>query len=66
MLLAGAVEVNALSQGALRSCTQWPWIKHPTFQLRGQQFSTEPSPPLYADTLTVAGWSKKGKGEFVR
>jgi len=26
--LAEAVEVNALSQGALRQFTQWPWIEH--------------------------------------
>jgi len=35
VLLAGAVEVNALAQGALRQFTQWLWIEHPTFQLGG-------------------------------
>jgi len=35
VLLTGAVEVNALVQGALRRFTQWPWIEHPTFQLTG-------------------------------
>ena len=39
LLLAGAVELNALAQGALL-----PWIKHPTFQLRGEHFTTELSP----------------------
>jgi len=41
----GAVEVNALTQGALRRCTQWPWIEHPPFQLRGGPSTTELSPP---------------------
>ena len=31
-LLAGAVEMNAVTQGALRCLTQWPWIEQPTFQ----------------------------------
>jgi len=35
VLLAGAVEVNDLAQGALRRVAQWPWFEHPTFQLRG-------------------------------
>jgi len=35
------VEVNTLAQGALRQFTQWLWIEHPTFQLRGEHFSTE-------------------------
>jgi len=35
VLLAGAVEVNALAQGALRQFTQWLRIEHPTFQLGG-------------------------------
>jgi len=29
--LPGAVEVNALAQGALRQFTQWLWIEHPTY-----------------------------------
>jgi len=33
VLLAGAIEVNALAQGALRQFTQWLWIEYPTFQL---------------------------------
>jgi len=41
VLLAGAVEVNALAQGALRQSTQWLWIEHPTLQLRGGHFTTE-------------------------
>jgi len=41
VLLAGAIEVNALAQGALRQFTQWLWIKHPTFQLGGGHFTTE-------------------------
>ena len=32
VLLAGAVEVKALAQGALRQFTQWLCIEHPTFQ----------------------------------
>ena len=35
MLFVEAVEVNALAEGALRRVTQWPWIEHPTFRLRG-------------------------------
>ena len=35
VLLAGAIEVNALAQEALRQFTQWLWIEHPTFQLGG-------------------------------
>jgi len=35
VLLAGAIEVNALAQGALRQFTQWLWIEDPIFQLRG-------------------------------
>jgi len=45
MLLTGAVEVNAVAQGALRRFTQWPWIEHPTFQLRGGHYTTELSLP---------------------
>jgi len=41
MLLAGAVEVNALAQGTLQQFTQWLWIEHPTFQLGGGHFTTE-------------------------
>jgi len=41
VLLAGAIEVNALAQGALRQLTQWLWIEHPTFQLGGGYFTTE-------------------------
>jgi len=41
VLLAGAVEVNALAQVALRQFTQWLWIEHPTFQLRGGHFTTK-------------------------
>jgi len=45
VLLAGAVEVNALAQGVLRQFTQWLWIEHPTFQLGGGPFTTELLPP---------------------
>ena len=41
LLLAGAVEVNALSQVALRRFIQWPWIEHPTVQFRGGRLITE-------------------------
>jgi len=37
----GAVEVNALVQGALRRVTQWSWIEHANFQLRGGLSSIE-------------------------
>jgi len=30
-VLAGAFEVNSLAQGALRQCTQRPWVDYPTF-----------------------------------
>jgi len=46
VLLAGAVEVNALAQGTLRQFTQWLWIEHPTFQLRGGHFTVELLPPI--------------------
>jgi len=39
--LAGAVEVNALTQGALRQFTHWPRIEHSTFQLRGECCTAE-------------------------
>jgi len=35
VLVAGAVEVNALAQGALRQYTQRLWNEHPTLQLGG-------------------------------
>jgi len=41
VLLAGAVEVNALAQGALLQFTQWLWIEHPTFQLGGGHFTND-------------------------
>jgi len=47
------VEVNALAQGALRQFTQWPWIEHPTFQLRGGHFTTELLPPQQLATLCL-------------
>jgi len=46
VLLAGAVEVNALAQGALWQFTQRLWIEHPTFQLEGGHFTTELLPKL--------------------
>jgi len=51
VLLAGAVEVNALAQGALRQFTQWMWIEHPTFQLGGGHL-TELLPPHYFCAFT--------------
>jgi len=45
MLLTGAIEVNAVAQGAWRRFTQWPWIEHPTFQLTGGHYITELSLP---------------------
>jgi len=41
VLLTGAVEVNALAQGALRQFIQWLWIEHPTFHLGGGHLTTE-------------------------
>ena len=49
-LLAGAVEVNALAQGAIRQFTQWLWIEHPTFQLGGGDLTTELLPLTYQFT----------------
>ena len=40
--LPGRFWVNILAQGVLR---KWPWIEHPTFQLRGGNFTTELMPP---------------------
>ena len=45
MLLAGAVQVNALAQGAVWQFTQWLWIEHPTFHLGGGHLATELLPP---------------------
>jgi len=30
LLLAGAVEMNAFAQGALRGFTRWLWVEHST------------------------------------
>jgi len=46
LLFAGAVEMNALAQAALRRFTQRPWIERPTFQLRGGHFITGLTPPF--------------------
>jgi len=57
VLLAGAIEVNALAQEALRQFTQWPWIENPTFQLGGGHFTTELKPPqnsLHVTALSIA------------
>jgi len=53
VLLAGAVEVNALAQGALRQFTEWLWIEHPTFQLGGGHFTTELLPPHFIDLVEI-------------
>ena len=53
--LAGAVEVKALAQGALRRFTQWLWVEYTSFKLRGGHFTTELSLPyglVYAHSLT--------------
>ena len=42
--LLGRFWVNILAQGVLRKFTQWPWIEHPSFQLRGGHFTTELMP----------------------
>ena len=44
LLLAEAVEVNALAQETLRRFTQWPRVEHQTFQLRGGHSTTGLSP----------------------
>ena len=36
LLLAGAVELNALVQGALRRYAPWPRVELPTFPLRSR------------------------------
>ena len=61
LLLSVAVEVNALAQGALRRFTQWWWIEHPTFQLRGGHFTTE----LMVLWHSYSGFSNKKKLWFV-
>ena len=48
--LPGRFWVNTLAQGVLRQFTQWTWIEHPTFQLRGGHFTTE----LVPTSITVA------------
>jgi len=53
VLLAGAVEVNALVQGALRQFTQWLWIDHSTFQLTGGRFATDLLPPSMQQAATA-------------
>jgi len=30
------LDMKALAQGTLRRSTQWLWVEHPTFQLRGR------------------------------
>jgi len=50
LLLARAVEVNALAQGALRRFTQWLLVEHPTFHLGGG-YSTTVNPIIYASRL---------------
>jgi len=45
--LSGRFWVNTLAQGVLRQFTQWPWIEHPTFQLRGGHFANELVPPQF-------------------
>jgi len=37
---------NFLRTPLLRKFPQWPWIKHPTFQLGGGHFTSGPLPPL--------------------
>jgi len=59
VLLAGAVEVNALGQGALQQFTQRMWIKHPPFQLGGGHFATEPLPPQ------LLCYEKQGKKQWL-
>jgi len=67
MLLTGAVEVNALAQGALQRFTQWPYIEHPTFHLRGGHSTTEQSPPqrnLRRQCLGVRWWYDVPLGRY--
>jgi len=45
--------VNTLAQEVLRQFTQWPWIDHPTFQLRSGYFTTELVPHKVVCTLEV-------------
>jgi len=45
--MLGVVEVNAIAQGMLQRFTQWPWIEHPTFQMRSGPSITELSPPTF-------------------
>ena len=56
--LPGWFWVNTLAQGVLRLFTQWPWIEHPTFQLRGGHFTTELVRPLYVSKQLAAMWQK--------
>jgi len=41
------LDMNALVQGTLRQSTQWLWVEHPTFQLRGRNSATELSFLVY-------------------
>jgi len=56
VLHAGAVEVNALAQGALRQFTQCLRIEHPTFQLRGGHFTTELCRPGVPEGIEKFDW----------
>jgi len=47
--------MNPLAQERCGNFTQWSWIKHPTFQLRGGHFTTEllPLPTIFYYILTA-------------
>jgi len=53
VLLAGAVVVKALFQGALRQFTQWLWIEYPTFQLGGEHLTTGCCRPVFGELLPL-------------
>jgi len=47
VLLAVAIEINALAEEALREFTQWLWIEHSNLQFRGGRCTNEVLPPFY-------------------
>jgi len=48
LCFSSGVALKGVAQGALRRVTQWPWIEHPTFQLRGGHSTTD----IYSYFLT--------------
>ena len=69
-VIVGTIEVNALAQGPLWWFDSWPWIEHPTFQLRGIHFCHWAT-TVFAKKVTWASgssplWSRYTSGWICR